>query len=823
MNKKRAVVKITLPVLLLIFLSPLTLFGQSASPVKLPAGDGSVITPPAEKEHPLDLPRFDKPPVIDGRLDDEAWKQAVVFKDFYQIDPGDNIAPSVPTEALLGYDANFLYLAFRAHDEASKVRATVAKRDAIFDDDYVRVLLDTYNDRRKAYDLYFNPLGIQADAIFTETGGDDFSVDVVMSSQGVVTSEGYTVEVAIPFKSLRYEPGESRLWGIHLFRRVKRFNDELDSWMPISRDRTGMLNQAGHITGLEGLSNERTLEIIPSFTISETGRRVRALPRGLVEQDPTLLDSGRFLNEPIKPDPGVTLKLGITPNITLDAAINPDFAQVEADATVVTANQRFPIFFEEKRPFFLEGKDVFQTPLNALNTRAIVDPDYAVKLTGKRGRSSFGLLLASDNAPGNFSEDERTDPEILPDIQRFLDKNAYIGVVRVKHDIGKESNLGLIATSYSFIEDHNHVGGFDGRIRVNPQTVLDFQVLGTTSRRFFTDPDTGKDIYRTGNGFGYYFNYDSSGRHFGYTVNGEGRTPDYVADVGFTRRVNTNFEKLALRYNSEPDPKAMLISWHLTNSVNIYYDWQGRDQRWDEQPQIALNLRRQTTFSIGARYGYERLFEEEFGQRRGPTSAGTFFGADAERTTYKKSIFASGKTIPSKKYSASFYFSYDYGAFDFDFGAGPRYPRVSPAALDFGQDAPLDPGPGNLLDVEWSAVYQPTDALRLSLDYTRNKLTRTDTRRIAFDESIYALRGLYQFTRFTFARARVDYDSLGQNVLGQFLLGWTPNPGTSFYVGYNNDLFHNSFNPFTNQLEPGFRRNGQTFFIKVSYLFRRSL
>jgi hypothetical protein len=202
-----------------------------------------------------------------------------------------------------------------------------------------------------------------------------------------VTEDGYTVEVAITFKSLRYEAGKGKIWGAHFFRRIKRFNNELNSWMPISRDISSWIVQEGRLTGLEGISTERTLEIIPTVTLSESGNRVK----------------------PIQADPGVSVKLGITPNITLDFAANPDFAQVEADAPVVTANQRFPIFFAEKRPFFLEGIDIFQTPLQAVHTRTIIDPDYAVKLTGKKGRNTFGLMLASDNAPGDFSEEERTD------------------------------------------------------------------------------------------------------------------------------------------------------------------------------------------------------------------------------------------------------------------------------------------------------------------------------------------------------------------------------------------------------------------------------
>src|SRR5215510_7255996 len=412
------------------------------------------VAPPPEKATPIRIARFDSAPTIDGRLDEDVWGRATILKDFYQIQPGDNIAPSKPAQVLLGYDSKHLYIGFRAADDPGKVRATVAKRDQIFDDDYFGFYLDTFNDRRRAYAAFFNPFGVQTDGVFTEGNGEDYSVDIVMESKGVVTDEGYTVEIAIPFKSLRYEAGKGKLWNAHFFRRIKHFNGELDSWMPVSRDKSGTLNQAGQLTGLEEISTEHSLELIPSLTVSEAGRRVRAFPAGSMPLDP-----GRLVNQPIQLDPGLTMKLSLTPTVTLDAAINPDFAQVEADQTVVTANQRFPIFFEEKRPFFFEGIDLFQTPLQAVHTRSIVDPDYAVKLTGRRGRNSFGLLLASDNAPGNFSEDERKDESN----KRFLDKNAYIGILRLKRDVGKEGNLGLIATSYNFIENNNQLGGCDGR------------------------------------------------------------------------------------------------------------------------------------------------------------------------------------------------------------------------------------------------------------------------------------------------------------------------------------------------------------------------
>src|SRR6185369_9919367 len=187
----------------------------------------------SEKAVPVKVPRFDRPPLIDGKLNDAVWQQAVKLKDFYQTSPGDNIAPSQPTEVFLGYDSNDLYVAFHCYDDPAKVRANVAKRDDIFNDDYVGMLLDTFNDHRKAYELDFNPLGVQQDGIWQDPiFNEDFNPDFVMQSKGTLTADGYTVEVAVPFKSLRYEAGKNRLWGVHFYRRIKRINNEFDSWMP---------------------------------------------------------------------------------------------------------------------------------------------------------------------------------------------------------------------------------------------------------------------------------------------------------------------------------------------------------------------------------------------------------------------------------------------------------------------------------------------------------------------------------------------------------------------------------------------------------------
>jgi uncharacterized protein DUF5916/cellulose/xylan binding protein with CBM9 domain len=785
-----------------------------------PSAKTSIVLPP-EKANPVTIPRFDKAPVIDGKLDEPIWLTAAVLKDFYQISPGDNKPPSKSTEVLLGYDAKFLYIAFRAFDEPDKIRSTVAKRDSIFQDDYVGFYLDTFNDQRKAFEIFFNPLGIQGDGILTEGRGEDFSVDLLLDSKGTIGDNGYFVEIAIPFKSLRYEAGKGKLWGAHFFRRIQRFERELDSWMPFSRSVSGNMSQAGHLTGLEGISVEKTIELIPSLTVSESGKFVRSFTPPIGAPDP-----GRMVNEPVTLDPGLTAKFTPSSALTLDLAINPDFAQVEADQIVVTANQRFPIFFAEKRPFFLEGIDIFQTPITAVHTRAIVDPDVAVKLTGKRGRNTFGIMAASDNGPGSFVGDERLNANNF----RFLDKNAYIGVLRVKRDIGKENSIGLLATSYNFIEKHNQLFSIDGRFRLNKQSTVFFQTLGTSSRNFFFNPDDGINRYRTGNGFAYSTEYSRSGRNWGWELGGEGFTRDYRADVGFIQRTNSNFNYGLVRYNSENTPKKFIKSYHIHNFTHIDYNWQRQMYAWEAENLIELALPRSSWFGVWWEPGYERLFDNEFGRTResrpcNPFAVAdkcTFFGADNERSSNKQHISVYWGSNYNKKVQFNGQVIYRFGHFDLDFGNGRKYPRVSPAALLLGQNAPLDPGRGNLFQFSGGITFQPTNELRTSFSLTKQRLVRNDTRLVAFDINILNARATYQFSKATFARLIFDYNTLNSRLRTQALIGYTPSPGTSFYVGYNDDMNYNSPNPFTTDIVPGFRRNSRTFFIKASYLIRRS-
>jgi hypothetical protein len=703
--------------------------------------------------------RFDEPPVIDGRIDEPMWTQAVRLDGFRQVQPGDNIEPSQRTDLLIGYDRRALYLAFRAHDTSAGVRATLARRDAIEDDDVVGIYLDTFQDHRRAYYIFFNPYGIQADGIYMEgTSEPDLTVDLVIESKGTIDRGGYTVEAAIPFASLRYRSGEAPVFGLHVQRFIRRDRNEQISWMPLSRDRSSLLDQAGRLGEFTDVGEGRLLEIIGTVVGAQAGS---ATPAG-------------FHEGKVDPEPGLTANFGITPNMNAALAVNPDFAQVEADQLVLTVNQRFPIFYEEKRPFFLEGIDTFQTPINIIHTRTIVNPDYATKLTGKQGRTSVGALVAADDAAK--------------------------AAVRIKRDVGRDSTIGTAMTLVTDATDEAGYSGLvsaDARIRLSDKTVVTAQIAGTM-----------EDV--EGAGIGYYGRIERRGRHWVTTVTSSGSSPDYRADLGFTRRVNVNALSLQTTYNSEPRPDGRLISWTATNLAFAQWDWQGRANFVYVYPQVQFNFRRQTYAKVLAFRDYERLFEEEFEVRRDSGRPGAFVG-DAERSTSWEGFILQGGSAPGEALAFSVTYSDSWDVFDYDFGAGPKFPRVSPAAL-LDSNAPLDPGPARSHSIGGDVTWRPIDALRTSIETSRNRLVRNDNGRTAYDATLVSWRTTYQFTRFAFLRLRTDWDSASAMMRGQYLFGWTPNPGTAIYAGYNDAA-----------TMPGYNRTSRTVFVKVSYLLRTIL
>ncbi|HYE84754.1 MAG TPA: hypothetical protein VEA16_00260, partial [Vicinamibacterales bacterium] len=358
---------------------------------------------------------------------------------------------------------------------------------------------------------------------------------------------------------------------------------------------------------------------------------------------------------------------------------------------------------------------------------------------------------------------------------------------------------------------YGRVVSADARVRLTDQTVFTSQIVGTFADASFRDEIFGGSRQRRGNGLGYFGKLERRSRHTLTAVTWQGLSPDYRADLGFNRRVNNNSVTVATTYNSEPRPDASLISWSLTNVALAQWDWQGRADFVYVYPQAQLNFRRQTYVRALAFRDYERIFEEEFGVKRGEGRTGAFAG-DSERSTSWEGVIVQAGTAPAESISVSATVSRSWDVFDYDFGAGARYPRVSPAAL-LDPRAPLDPGPATATAVGGEITWRPIDALRTSLNVSHNTLVRNDNGRTAYEAALVSARTTYQLTRFAFIRLRTDWDSAAAVVRGQYLLGWNPNPGTAVYVGYNDAA----------GTEPRYVRSQRTLFVKMSFLFRKTL
>ncbi|MCJ7679459.1 MAG: carbohydrate binding family 9 domain-containing protein, partial [Candidatus Aminicenantes bacterium] len=371
--------------------------------------------------------------IVDGILQEKSWADAAVIKLPFEYMPGDNISGPVDTDFLVTFDDKYLYLGYRCYDpDPSKIRAHLMDRDAIdtfIQDDHVVVMIDMFNDERRGFQFRANPLGVQADANFSENEGyEDFSWDAIWKSVGKITEWGWTMEIAIPFNQLRFpQTQEVQTWGFNAERSYPRNVRHRMASHKRKRDVNCILCQFNKITGFQGMKTGLNLEVVPTLTANRTDERVD-FPNGDIE------------NGTISADPGLSLRWGITPNMMLNAAINPDFSQVEADVRELEVNTRFAIRYPEKRPFFLEGADLFLTPIEAVFTRTVADPAGGFKFTGKIGKNAVGLFGTLD-AVNNL-----LFPSNQGSMSAALDQDVMGGVFRFRRDIGRGSTLGAIYT-----------------------------------------------------------------------------------------------------------------------------------------------------------------------------------------------------------------------------------------------------------------------------------------------------------------------------------------------------------------------------------------
>ncbi|NIM58194.1 MAG: hypothetical protein GTO16_04530 [Candidatus Aminicenantes bacterium] len=495
-----------------IFSSPIFLSNQEKNKQE-PSAQHFIVTPATS------------PIKVDGILDEQAWTEAVVIKLPYEWLPGDNIPSPVDTDCLVTFDKKYFYVAFRCYDpEAKKIRAHLMDRDStdtFIQDDHVVIMVDTFNDERRAFQFRVNPLGVQADANFSESEGyEDFSWDAIWNSRGRISDWGYAVEIAIPFSQLRFtESSEGQTWGFGAERSYPRSVRHRMSSHMRRRDIGCILCQQNKITGLQGMTTGLNIEIDPTLTAIRTDIREDFPAGAVVAGDEEL-------------DPGVTFRWGITPNLILNATANPDFSQVEADVAQLDVNTRFALYYPEKRPFFLEGADFFLTPVQAVFTRTVADPDGGLKLTGKLGKSAIGFFAAYD----------RINNLIFPanqgSVSTSIDQDVTSGVLRYRRDVGRNSTVGLLYTGRTADDYYNHVGGVDGFLRLSRTKELRFQYLH--SETDYTDA-TSSDFGQPSGHFGgdaFRASFNHFGRNWTYGLSYNDRNPTFRADYGFVPRVD---------------------------------------------------------------------------------------------------------------------------------------------------------------------------------------------------------------------------------------------------------------------------------------------
>ena len=474
------------------------------------------------------LPHSEASVTIDGVLDDEIWKQALVVDLVVETGPGENVPPPVESHAYLVEDGSRLLIAFDARDpDPDQIRAYLRDRDSAFNDDFVGIVIDSFNDARYGYEFFVNPLGVQMDLTQDDVAGnEDDSWDAIWDSAGKIGDRGFTVEMAIPLSQLRFAPATGdRVWGLDVLRFYPRSTRHRISNNALERGRNCYMCQFQKFSGLTGVKVSKNLEMVPSLTTSRTDVRADPLVDPLVRGDS-------------ESDIGLNVRWAMTQNLTANLALNPDFSQVEADVAQLDVNNQFALQFPESRPFFLEGASYFSTPIQAVFTRTVADPDVGAKLTGQPGDNAFGAFAAKDSVTNLLF------PGPLTSQQTFIDEPYDTVVGHFSRSVLDNSQVGALVTMRHADDYHNDVGGVDGRIRITGQHSLRFQLLHseteypTATAAAFLQPLGEFD------GDAAMLRYNYSSREWFADVRYRYYEPGFRADSGFVARVDMNQKQL---------------------------------------------------------------------------------------------------------------------------------------------------------------------------------------------------------------------------------------------------------------------------------------
>jgi hypothetical protein len=706
---------------------------------------------------------------------------------FVQRDPKDGAPVSQRTEAYMGYTERSFFVVFLAFDSNPRLmRARMLRREQIDDDDQVGLFLDTFHDHRHAYMFYANPYGIQQDALFSETDGPDLSWDTVWRTQSKITRQGYMVEFDIPFKSMRFQPSAEHTFGILLGRVIPR-NSERSYYPENSSTKQGWLIHEGDIKGFEQISPGRNIQFIPYSSLSAF--------RDLDQRDPA---GDRFSGKHLQPKEGVDAKMVLKDSLVVDATVNPDFGQIESDDPQVTVNQRFEVFFPEKRPFFQENSSYFATPMALLFTRRVVDPLYGARLTGKVGQWDIGSFVANDRAPGKAVID--TDP--------LSGNDAFFGVFRLNREIGKNNSVGFIFTdrelntnpnSFCTITEcivrNNRVGGFDTQIKLNQNWRVNAQAV-TSETEFNDGTRLAGPAYRA---LGEY-----SSRKVEFNSTYDDISPGFTTEVGFIPRTDMRRVNNFARYFFRPEGKVLTAHGPFVVEQSLW-DHSGSSLLQQAMAGYEWDLQRSSFINLFALAEDESLRPIDF----------TALPANRGYRHQQGGINA-----------ATQYFKWLNLNVEYEMGTTTNFvPAIGAPVL------------ANYSSGSARAVVRPTKRLTVENTYLLTRLRNQDSNLNIFNNHIFRSKLNYQFTKEFSLRLIGQYDTtLGNPALtslvntkhfnGDVLFTYMVTPGTAIYAGYNSNLQnldptlqHDALGNLL-RTRSNFINDGRQIFIKVSYLFR---
>jgi hypothetical protein len=717
-------------------------------------------SPSVEQQSPTphQIPRIESQPRIDGVLDEKVWDRAWSANLNYEVSPGENTRAPIRTEVLVMYDANRLYVGFRAYDPDPKaIRAHLSDRDQAWSDDWIGVVLDTFNDERRNYLFVVNPLGVQMDLIEVEASGGT-PWDGIWSSAAIITDWGWSAELEIPFSTLRFQRSDrTQVWGFDAIRGYPRTVDHQMGLFARDRSNNCYLCQADKIEGFAGVSPGRNIEFVPTLTAARTDER-EDLPAGeLVIGDPDI-------------ELGLTARWGVTPNLTLSGTINPDYSQVEADALQLTVNRPFAIFFPELRPFFMEGADYFDTLMDVVYTRMMREPSWGLKLTGKEGAHTIGAYVVDDDItnliiPGSESSDFTV-----------LEQPNTATVLRYKHDIGNRFTLGGIFTNRSGNDYLNRVAGVDGDLRFSAKDRVFVQLLLSKTDypdevvEEFDQPEAGFDDWAAK------LYYSHSTRTWSWWAVFSDIGTDFRADLGFMPQVD-----------------------YQHREAGIGYQWNATDTSWYSRMDIKAKVA-DTVDQTGF-----LLFHEDVVQFtiQGPQQLHAVIRPSRAREGFNGEEFQFNRLrlhLCGKPNSHS--------AAKFDLHGG-------------GQVDYVNTRPGDFLNISAGFWYRFGKHLYIQPDYTRERMeveegwlyTTTLTQLTAswqFNPRCF-VRAILQHVddRFNTDLYTDDRDPEEERLFTQFLFSYKLNPRTVFFLGYSD-------NSFANQ-DYGFVVGDRTIFAKIGY------